>query len=257
MIATSLALGWRLLIFFAAGTLTGIANGIAGGGTFFSFPTMLAMGIAPLQANVSSTVGVVPSFVGGLRASRGRLSTHRELARTLLVPCVVGTIVGCTLLFVGSPRTFERVVPWLIGAATVLFAAAPWVTARLAHVDHSHPARRWTLYAGILLTSVYGGYFGAGVGIMLLAVMAVSLPFEIHELQALRNLLSIVITSVAAVIFIVRGHLALEAVYMLMAGTLLGGWLGTRLIQRLSPSLVRALVVTIGVVTTVHLALQQ
>ncbi|HUX03930.1 MAG TPA: sulfite exporter TauE/SafE family protein [Acidimicrobiales bacterium] len=257
MIATSLALGWRLGIFFTAGVFTGIANGIAGGGTFFSFPTMLAMGISPLQANVSSTVGVVPSFVGGLRASRGRFATHRELARTLIVPCVTGTVVGCTLLFIGSPKTFERVVPWLIGSATLLFALAPRITARLAHIEHTHPARRWTLYVGIFLISIYGGYFGAGVGIMLLAVMAVSLPYEIHELQTLRNLLSILITSVAAVIFIVRGHLALEAVYMLMAGTLLGGWLGTRLIERLSPSWVRVLVVATGVITTIHLALQQ
>ena len=257
MTGTSLALGWRLTIFFGAGVMTGIANGIAGGGTFFSFPTLLAMGIPPLQANVSSTVGVVPSFVGGLRASRGRFAAHRVLARSLILPCVTGTVVGCALLFLGSPKTFERVVPWLIGTATLLFALAPRITRRLDHIEHSHPARRWALYAGIFFTSIYGGYFGAGVGIMLLAVMAVSLPYEIHELQVLRNMLSIAITSVAAVIFIVRGHLALEAVYMLLVGTLLGGWLGTLLIQRLSPSWVRALVVATGLVTTVHLALQK
>jgi uncharacterized membrane protein YfcA len=108
---------------------------------------------------------------------------------------------------------------------------------------------------GIFLSSIYGGYFGAGLGIVLLAVMAVSLPFEIHELQGIRNVFSMIINSIAAVIFIVRGHLALDAVYMLLIGTLIGGWLGTRLIKRLSPKVVRALVVATGVATTIYLAL--
>ena len=136
-----------------------------------------------------------------------------------------------------------------------MFALAPRITKRLAHIDHTHGARRWALYVGIFLSSIYGGYFGAGLGIVLLAVMAVSLPFEIHELQGIRNVFSMIINSIAAVIFIVRGHLALDAVYMLLIGTLIGGWLGTRLIKRLSPKVVRALVVATGVATTIYLAL--
>jgi uncharacterized membrane protein YfcA len=110
------------------------------------------------------------------------------------------------------------------------------------------------LYIGVFLVSIYGGYFGAGLGILLLAVMAIALPFEMSTLQGLRNLLSLIINSCAAVIFIFRGHLALDAVYMLLIGTLIGGWLGTILIQRLSPRVVRVLIILIGMATTVRLA---
>jgi uncharacterized membrane protein YfcA len=254
MFVGALALAWRLCIFFAAGVAAGVANGVAGGGTFITFPTLLALGIPALQANISTTVGVVPSYLGSLHVFRRELAPHRRLIRSLLLPCVLGTVTGCSLLLEGSPSTFRAVVPWLIGTGTALFAASPFITARLGDVDHDHPARRWALYVGIFTVSVYGGYFGAGLGILLLAVMALALPLEIHELQGLRNAVSIVINACAALIFVVHGHLALEAVAMLLPGTLLGGWLGALAIQRLSPGLVRVLVIVIGAVTTIKLA---
>ena len=257
MVAVTLAIGWRLAIYLVAGVLAGISNGIAGGGTFITFPTLLATGIPALQANVTSTVGVVPGSVGGVRLFRHQLRPHRALLRSLIVPCLVGTLVGCALLLLGAPTTFENVVPWLIGGATVVFALSPAITARLVHVDQAHPARRWTLFIGIFLIAIYGGYFGAGLGILLLALMAVTLPLQIHELQGLRNLLTMIINSIAAVVFVLRGHLVWGAVIMLLIGTLVGGWLGTLLIRRLSPSWVRLLVVGTGLVTTVHLALRK
>jgi hypothetical protein len=255
MFATSLPLGWRLIIFLVAGIAGGIANGIAGGGTFITFPTLLATGIPALQANVSTSVGVVPSYLGGIRGFRFQLGEHRVLIRSLVPSCVLGSGLGCALLLLGSPHTFRVVVPWLIGAATILFALAPQINKRLAHIDHGHGARRWALFIGIFLASVYGGYFGAGLGILLLAVLAVSLPLEIHELQGMRSVFSMIINIIAAIIFIIRGHLAVDAVYMLLIGTLIGGWLGTLLIQRLSANVVRALVIISGTVTTVYLAL--
>jgi uncharacterized membrane protein YfcA len=252
--ATSLPLVWRLTIFFFAGVAGGVANGIAGGGGFITFPALLAMGIPALQANVSSTVGIVPSYIGGIRGFRHQLGAQRPIIRLLLAPCILGTSVGCTLLLLGSSQTFRSVVPWLIGGATLLFALSPKITKRLSHIDHAHGARRWAMYVGIFLASIYGGYFGAGLGILLLAVMAVSLPFEIRELQGLRNLLSLIINAFAAIIFIFRGHLAVDAVYMLLIGTLVGGWLGTLLIRRLSPTVVRTLIITTGLLTTVRLA---
>jgi hypothetical protein len=254
MLATSLPLAWRLTIFLGAGIASGISNGIAGGGTFLTFPTLLAMGIPALQANVSTSVGVVPSYVGGIRGFRVQLGEHRQLVRSLVPWCVVGSGVGCTLLLTGSPATFRSVVPWLIGTATLLFALSPVITKRLAHVDHASGARHWALFAGVFLASIYGGYFGAGLGIILLAVMAVSLPFEIHELQGIRSLLSMIINVFAAAVFIIRGHLALDAVYMLLIGALIGGWLGTLLIKRLSATVVRTLVIATGLFTTVYLA---
>lgn len=259
MLASSLPLGWRLVILGLAGIASGIANGIAGGGTFLSFPTLLALDIPTLQANVSSTVGLLPSTLGGIRVFRHELSSHKKLLRSLIAPCFVGSVVGCALLLLGSAQTFRSAVPWLIGMATLLFALAPRITRRLARIDHEAavhggPVRRRSLFLGIFLASAYGGYFGAGLGIVLLAVMALTLPYEIYDLQGLRSVLGMMINAVAAVVFIIRGHLALEAVYMLLIGTLIGGWLGTLLIRGLSPKFVRTLVIVIGVVTTVRLS---
>ena len=260
MVASALPLGWRLVIYCVAGIAAGISNGIAGGGTFLSFPTLLAMGIPTLTANVSSTVGVLPSSLGGIRGFRQELTTHKKLFRSLVPTCFLGSITGTALLLLGSTQTFRNVVPWLIGIATLLFALAPRITKRLAKIEHaidqgSEPVRRRALFIGIFLASVYGGYFGAGLGIVLLAVMALTLPFEIYVLQGLRSALSMLINAVAAVVFIIRGHLAMDAVYMLLIGTLIGGWLGTLLIRRVSPKVVRTLVIIVGAVTTIKLAI--
>lgn len=244
---------WRQTIFLLSGVGAGVANGIAGGGTFITFPTLLAVGIQALQANVSTSVGVLPSYFGGIRGFRHQFADHRALVRSLVPSCLAGAALGSALLLTGSPGTFRNVVPWLVGAGTLLFALAPRITSRLSHIDHAHASRRWTLYVGVFVVSIYGGYFGAGLGILLLAIMAISLPYELADLQGLRNVLSLIINACAAVIFIIRGHLALDAVYMLLIGTLIGGVLGTLLIQRISSKAVRWLVISTGVATTVRL----
>jgi len=255
MFVATLPLGWRLSVYLLAGIGAGIANGIAGGGTFVTFPTLLATGASALTANVTTTVGVVPSYLGGIRGFRFRLRDHRDLIRSLIPSCVLGASLGCSLLLLGSPHLFALIVPWLIGSGTLLFALSPRITKRLAHVDHAHRARRWGLFVGVFVVAVYGGYFGAGMGILLLAVMALSLPFEIQELQGLRSVLSLIINVIAAAIFIFRGHLIVDAVYMFLIGTLIGGWLGAMLILRLSPNVVRVVIIAVGAVTTIRLAI--
>jgi uncharacterized membrane protein YfcA len=255
MFIATLPLGWRLTIYLLAGIGAGIANGIAGGGTFVTFPTLLATGASALTANVTTTVGVVPSYLGGIRGFRFQLHDHRDLIRSLIPSCVLGAALGCSLLLLGSPHLFALIVPWLIGSGTLLFALAPLITKRLVHLDHAHRARRWGLFLGVFVVAIYGGYFGAGMGILLLAVMAVSLPFEIRELQGLRSVLSLIINLIAAAIFVLRGHLIVDAVYMFLIGTLIGGWLGALLILRLSPQVVRVVIIVVGVVTTVRLAI--
>jgi uncharacterized protein len=243
-----------MCLMLLAGVGAGIANGVVGGGTFIGFPSMLALGVAPLAANYSTSVGVSPSYVGGILRFRRQISPHRALLRQLLVPCGLGAGLGCALLFSFPEATFRHVVPWLIGGGTLLFALSPAITRRLAHVDHSHPARRWFLILGVFVIATYGGYFGAGVGILLLAVMAVALPWDISELQGLRNVLSGAITLVATVIFLIHGHLVLWAIGPLLVGSLGGGWLGAWLIQRLSPQIVRIIIVAVGIFTTWRLA---
>src|ERR1700691_2536354 len=255
MLIATLPLGWRLTIYLLAGIGAGIANGIAGGGTFVTFPTLLATGASALTANVTTTVGVVPSYLGGIRGFRFQLRGHRDLIRSLVPSCVLGTALGCALLLLGSPPPLPLIVAGLLRGGAVVFALAPLITKRLAHVDHAHRARRWGLFIGIFVVAVYGGYFGAGMGILLLAVMALSLPFEIQELQGLRSVLSLIINLLAALIFVFRGHLIVDAVYMFLIGTLVGGWLGAMLILRLSPSVVRVVIIAVGIVTTVRLAI--
>ncbi len=257
MLAT-VALGWKILIIFVAGCAAGISNGIAGGGTFLSFPTLLAVGLPPLVANMSSSVGILPSTFGGIRGFREELRAHRSLLRSLVPTCVAGSVGGTAALLLGTNRTFSLVVPWLIGAATVLFAAAPQITKSLARRRAGGEAvvvHRRALVAGVLLCAAYGGYFGAGLGILLMAVLALTLPYELNVLQGLRVALSLLINTVAGVVFVARGHLSVQAVSVLLVGALVGGWLGTLLIRRLSPRVVRALVITIGAITTVKLAL--
>ncbi|MDH2904503.1 MAG: sulfite exporter TauE/SafE family protein [Actinomycetota bacterium] len=258
MLATSVPLVWKIVIIFVAGCAAGISNGIAGGGTFLSFPTLLALGIPSLTANMSSSVGILPSTFGGIRGFRHELKVHRTLLKELVPTCVLGSVAGTVLLLIGSNHTFSQVIPWLIGMATILFAVSPKVTKLLAKMDRAndpHAVRRRSLFVGIFIASVYGGYFGAGLGIVLLAVMALTLPYDINVLQGLRVALSLLINLIAGVVFIIRGHLALQAVLVLLAGALVGGWLGTILIRRLPPRFVRALVITIGTLTTVKLAL--
>ncbi len=258
MLAASFPLAVKIVIIFAAGCAAGISNGIAGGGTFLSFPTLLALGIPSLTANMSSSVGILPSTFGGIRGFRHELSTHRELLKQLIPTCILGSITGTVLLLVGSNHTFSLVVPWLIGAATLLFAVSPRVTKLLAKMERSKDPgalRRRSLFTGIFIASTYGGYFGAGLGIVLLAVMALTLPYDINVLQGLRVALSLLINTIAGIVFVIRGHLALQAVFVLLAGALVGGWLGTLLIRRLSARVVRALVILIGTITTIKLAL--
>lgn len=254
MLASTQPLVWRFLLMLVVGLGAGVANGVAGGGTFLVFPTMLALGVAPLTANVSTAVGVCPSYLGGMWRFRSQITPHRRLLLALLAPCGAGAAIGCSLLFAFPATTFRSVVPWLVGAGTLLFALSPLIARRLSHVDHSHPGRRWFLLGGIFLVAIYGGYFGAGLGILLLAVMAVALPVDLTHLQGLRSVLSTVINAFAAAIFVARGHLVVWAVLSLLVGTLAGGWAGTWLIQRLPPRMVRGLIVAIGVGTTLRLA---
>jgi uncharacterized membrane protein YfcA len=258
VLATSVPLALKIVIIFIAGCAAGISNGIAGGGTFLSFPTLLAFGIPSLTANMSSSVGILPSTFGGVRGFRHELKVHRTLLKELVPTCVLGSGAGTALLLIGSNHTFSQVVPWLIGAATILFAISPRVTRMLAKMERAKEpgaVRRRSLFVGVFIASIYGGYFGAGLGIVLLAVMALTVPYDINVLQGLRVALSLLINAIAGIVFVVRGHLAVQAVLVLLVGALVGGWLGTMLIRRLSPKVVRAMVITIGIVTTVKLAL--
>src|ERR1019366_8460559 len=148
----------REAIVLVVGVVAGIANGIAGGGTLFTFPVLLALGLPALTANVTSSVGVLPSYVAGIAGFRERLAERRPVMVALTPVCVLGSLVGPALLLGGTPATFRSIVPWLIGVATLAFAAQPIVMRAVAHVPHDHPTRRMLLQVGTFAIAVYGGY---------------------------------------------------------------------------------------------------
>jgi hypothetical protein len=252
MLASQLPLFTRLSIYLAAGIGAGIANGVAGGGSFVTFPTLIATGISALQANISTTVGVLPSYVGGIAGFRRQIGTHRSLIVSLVPSCVVGAGTGCTLLLVGSSSTFRHVVPWLIGAGTVLFALAPLVTKGLEHLEHTYPSRRGMLFVGVFVVSIYGGYFGAGMGILMLAALSMMGMTHIHAMNGLKTILSTLINGVAVVAFIVAGAVAWgPAVVMILGGTA-GGFLGAKIARKVAPATVRKLVLVVAWGMTIY-----
>lgn len=243
----------RDLLLAAAGVVAGIFNGVAGGGTLISFPVLLGLGYPALTANVTSTVGIWPGYLGSVAGFRAEIGDQRDRVRSLVPAACGGAIVGAALLLTTPSSDFDRLAPWLVLFASVLFAAQPVLVRLLGGSGHDHRTRRALLFGGTFLSAVYGGYFGAAMGIMLLAVLGLALPDTLARTSGLRSILSVLVNGVAAVVFLVHGSLAWDAVGLLAAGSLCGGWLGARIARRLPAPALRVVVIVIGVATAVKL----
>ncbi len=244
----------RDVLLVLAGAAAGVFNGVAGGGTLIAFPTLLAMGYPALTANVTTTVGIWPGYLGGVAGFRGEIADQRSRVRVLAPAAGAGAIVGAALLLTTPSAEFARLAPWLVLFAAALFAVQPLLLRRFGTGTHDHPTRRILLFAGTFLASVYGGYFGAAMGIMLLAVLGLALPDTLARTSGLRTVLSVLVNGVAAVIFVARAELAWGAVAALALGSLVGGWAGAHMARRLPAPALRVVVVAIGVATAVKLA---
>ena len=252
--APSLTAG-RDVLLVLAGAAAGVFNGVAGGGTLIAFPTLLAMGYPALTANVTTTVGIWPGYLGGVAGFRAEIADQGSRVRSLFPAAALGAIVGAALLLTTPSAAFARLAPWLVLFAAVLFAVQPLLLRRFAAGTHEHPTRRLLLFGGTFLTSVYGGYFGAAMGIMLLAVLGLALPDTLARTSGLRTVLSVLVNGIAAVVFVARAELAWGAVAALAVGSLVGGWAGAHMARRLPAPVLRVIVVAIGVATTVKLVL--
>lgn len=239
---------WAALVFAAA--LAGAVNALAGGGTLITFPTLLAFGVAPVTANATSTVALVP---GGLSAFWGFRRDHtagRAELIAMAVPSVVGGVLGALLVLWVGNRTFARVVPWLIWGATALFVVQGpikrWVDRRIGSDGHG---RRLALQAALqLVIAIYGGFFGAGLGIMMLAMLGVVGYAELGRMNLLKNFAGVCVNVLAAATFIVGGKADLPLALAMMAGAIGGGYAAARLSRYVDPRWVRAFVVVVGVV---------
>lgn len=240
----------------AAGLLAGAINAVAGGGSLVSFPVLLAVGYPSVTANVTNTVALWPGYLGAVLGFRADLAGQRRRAVTFSVTSVVGAALGC-LLLLGTPgNVFNALIPALVLAACALLAAQPWV-ARVVR-DRAVAGGRWQvvgLHAGLFLGGVYGAYFGAGLGVMLLAILGIFVPDRLIRVNGVRAVLSLVINTVALLAFALFGPVRWDAVAIMAVASLLGGYLGARVARRLPATALRAVVVGFGVTVASVLAL--
>jgi uncharacterized membrane protein YfcA len=243
------------LMLFGAGLAGGIVTAVVGGASLITFPALLAAGLPPIIANASNAVALMPgNFVGGIADLERRPRWDRSLVGLIMV-CVAGSVAGAGLLLVTPERAFTAVVPLLIGLATILFAAAGriqrWILSRAARPNGlrvSTDGLRLLLFAPV---AVYGGYFGAGMSVMLLAILSVSDMADFRTINVIKNLLSGLASLVAVVVFVFQGMVAWPPTLVMMGGALIGGFLGGRLARVLPPSLIRGIVITVGTILTV------
>jgi uncharacterized membrane protein YfcA len=243
----------HVVLIVLAGVGAGIFNGVAGGGSLVSFPVLLALGYPALTANITNTVGIWPGYLASAAGFRREIGDQARRLLHLTPVALAGGVGGAVLLLTTSTATFDDVVPWLVLGGTALFAAQPLLR-RVLDRGSSHPrARPLLLVTGVFAASLYGGYFGAAMGVMFLAVVGLALPLSLAHTSGLRAVLSMVVNGVAAVVFLVHGGLASEAAGLLAAGSLVGGYAGARLALALPAGALRVAVVLIGAGTTVAL----
>jgi uncharacterized protein len=240
-----------VFLFFAAAVGGGI-NAVAGGGSFVAFPALLFTGVAPVAANATNTLALWIGTTASGGAYRKRLKISRRVMVPLIVTSVVGGIAGAVLLIRTPAQTFLHVLPWLMLAATLLFAFGKHLTGKISAGIGHHASTKAVTGASIfeLIVSVYGGYFGGGIGIMNLAMLAAMGMTDIHEMNALKVLLGAVINGVAAVMFIALGAILWPQAVVMTVGAIIGGYASAHYAQKLPQSWIRGLVIAVGISMT-------
>lgn len=248
----------HLLLITLAGVAAGTINTVVGSGTLVTFPTLLAFGYSAVPANISNSVGLVAGGVSGSWGYRKEVVGAGARLRQLTPMSFLGAAVGALLLIWLPPAAFKAIVPSLILLGVVLVLIGPWLQKRAAarHPDSTAPmsgGRRLALTGGVFVCGVYGGYFGAAQGVLLMGLMSSLLPDSLQRLNGIKNILSTIVNSVAALTFIlVSFHDVRWSVALLIAiGSLIGGVIGAKVGRKLPPWLLRAFIVVVGVIAIV------
>ncbi|MFD7896184.1 sulfite exporter TauE/SafE family protein [Streptomyces sp. NPDC059743] len=253
---------WEMLAVFVAGISAGTINTIVGSGTLITFPVLLATGLPPVTATVSNALGLIPGSVSGAIGYRAELAGQSRRVLRLSVAALIGGLTGATLLLVLPSTAFETIVPVLVTIALALVILQP----RLTRAVQARRRRRGTsarsdggplLFAGLLLASVYGGYFTAAQGIIYLSLMGMLLDDSLQRLNAVKNVLAAVVNSIAALYFLFVAHFDWTAVVLIAVGSALGGQLGAKVGRRLPPVALRALIVAVGAVAIAQLLIRR
>lgn len=239
-----------------AGLAAGTINTIVGSGSLVTFPTLLAVGLPPVTANVSNTIGLVPGVMSGVVGYRRELRGQRDRVLVLGAAGLVGGVIGAVLLLALPGATFDAVVPFLILFATALMAFQPRITAFLARPGREAFARPAFLVPMVLANGIYGGYFGAAQGVILLSLLGIFVADDLQRLNGLKNVIGLLVNGVAAVVFLLVAPIAWDAVVLIALGSVVGGQLGAAIGRRLPPFWLRMAVVSLGLVAGVILLLQ-
>jgi uncharacterized membrane protein YfcA len=235
----------------AAGFGAGTVNAVAGGGSLITFPALLAAGYPSVAANVTNSIAVLPGYVGGSLAYRRELRGQGARIRALAITSAIGAAAGAALLLVSSQRVFDAIVPWLVLAACGLLAVQPRVAGAIARADRARSPL--ALHAALFAATIYGGYFGAGLGIMLLAILGVFLDDDLQRLNACKGVLSLLVALVTAVGFALFGPVAWDAAAIIGVTCLAGGAAGVGVARRLPERVLRGVVIAYGVAVAVVL----
>ncbi|WP_432055774.1 sulfite exporter TauE/SafE family protein [Streptomyces sp. bgisy022] len=252
---------WESLAVLAAGVGAGTINTIVGSGTLITFPVLLATGLPPVTATVSNALGLIPGSVSGAIGYRAELKGQRRLVLRLGIAAAAGGLAGAMLLLTLPSTAFETIVPVLVALALVLVVLQPRISARVQR----HRARTGTsarsdggpvLFGGLLLASVYGGYFTAAQGIIYLSLMGMLLDDTLQRLNAVKNVLAAVVNTIAALFFLFVADFDWTAVLLIAVGSAIGGQLGAKVGRRLPPFALRVFIVVVGSLAIVQLLLR-
>lgn len=248
-------------LFFAA-VLGGTLNAVAGGGSFITFPTLIFTGMPAINANATSTTALWPGAVASIGGYRGMLRFERRLLLLLSGVSVLGGVFGALLLLHTRPTVFLRLVPYLLLLATLLFAFGGTITSRLRQRGEGkngtngaagpfHLSLTWVVLLQFII-SVYGGFFGGGIGILMLATLSFMGMKDIHSANALKSLLNACINGVAVVTFLIAGAIFWGQAAVMILGAIVGGYGGAAIARRLNPILVRRFVILVGIITSIY-----
>jgi uncharacterized membrane protein YfcA len=247
----------QLVLLFIAAVVGGTLNSVAGGGTFFTVPTLIVTGVLPITANATSTVALWPGSLASVWAYRRELAQQRRGVLYLLIgTSLVGGILGALLLVGSSQSTFVHLLPYLLLMATLLFALSPYITARLHIGSIEKTTLSWPNLIGIsfaqLIIAIYGGYFGGGIGILMLATLGIMGMENIHMMNAVKTLLTVCINGVAIITFIIAGIIDWPLAVLMVAGTVIGGYGGAYYARKIDQKWVRLFVIFVGISMTIY-----
>jgi uncharacterized protein len=237
----------------AAGIAAGAINAVVGSGTLITFPVLIALGYQPLIANVSNNIGLVPGAVAGVHGYRRELRGQRQRILHLTAFSVAGAMAGAALLLSLPASAFDAIVPALIAVALVLVVIQPRLDRRLTERRRPEPHRGATARLAVFASGTYGGYFGAGQGILLIGILGLAIDDTLQRLNGLKNVLAGLVNFTAGVIFIFAADVDWAVAGLIAAGSVVGGYVGALYGRRLEPNLLRALIVVVGLAAIVRL----